>query len=134
MKAQFATIEAMISLVLVASAMTFVSSQTNSATANFNAQRSMLQRSAALYDIVNALRQNLTANNCLSELYLTNQSGCMQNLTETYAKIFGLSSAEIAGTEGQLQNNTQNTTSSCVSLFLVQANLTSNVCILANSW
>lgn len=132
MKAQFALIEAAISLVLVASAIGFVSSQTNLMTANFNEQSGLLQRNAALYDMVNVLRQNTTANNCLSVLFLENQSGCIQNLTKTYAEALGLDSIEIATVAEQPQN-TQNASGACFAVSLNEANLTGSVCVIASN-
>jgi hypothetical protein len=132
MKAQFALIEAAISMVLIASAVGFVSSQMNVVTANFNEQEGALQRSAALYDMVNVLRQNMTANNCLSAIYMTNQSGCMQNLTEFYAKLLGLSSMELTKALSQ-QQSTENASEACFAVFLSEVNLTSSVCMIARN-
>ena len=60
MKAQFATIEAGIALVLVVSAIGFVSSIVNSSTASLEAQSAGLQSRIALYDVINALEHNAT--------------------------------------------------------------------------
>lgn len=125
--------EATVSLVLVVSAITFVSAQLNASTANLGAQRNVLQRSAALYDVLNTLRRNASSNNCLSLFYLTSQTACIRNLTEAYATVLGLHSLEVRPANAQNLNYTQNATSICMLIFLEEANHTSRVCVVVES-
>ena len=132
MKAQLATIEAAISLALVVSTITFVSSQTNLATANLDAQKALLQRNAALYDITNALEQNASDNNCIAGYY-SNQNTCVARLSQNFSEIFGLE--EVSITIGGSQNDSYGaaTSKACTDLLLLETNKSQSVCIAVSN-
>lgn len=127
MKAQFATIEAGMALAMIASAIAFVSTWSNSSTAGLDAQSASLQRSVAIYDIFNALERNATYNVCVSQLYLGNETGCLGGIEGFFAGIFGMTSVRI-GMAGA-SSSEQNSTGACASMRLQAANATASVCV-----
>jgi uncharacterized ion transporter superfamily protein YfcC len=122
MKAQFATIEAGIALVLVASAVGFASSLVNSSTASLASQSASLQKSIAVYDIFNALERNATYNACIAQLYLGNQTGCVAGAERYFDSVFGMNGIGILIGE-------QGAGDACATIPLSDANATAEVCI-----
>ncbi len=120
MKAQFATVEAGIALALVVSAVGFASSLVNSSTANLASQSASLQRSIAVYDIFNALRQNSTYNSCVLQLYDGGQAACVSGIEQNLSAIFGIGGISIGIGQGG---------SACSSVPLAGANSTAEVCV-----
>ncbi len=130
MRAQFATIEAGVSLVLIASAISFASAWTAYATAEAYAQSASLRRSMALYDILNALGRNATYNDCISLLYLGDGS-CAGSMQSGFAQIFEAKSVAV-GLVLSTQP-AQDSTGACTSMRLYLANVTANVCASVTS-
>lgn len=89
MKAQFAMIEAGIALATIVSAIIFVSGWVNSSTANLSSQSAALQRSVALYDMVNALERNATYAAC------SLQASCSASMEKNMSELFEAGSVSI---------------------------------------
>ncbi len=131
MKAQFATVEAAISLALVIPAIISVSNQINLQNANLQAQRNSAIRNAALYDVFAVFAYNSAANGCLSLVYSINSS-CSSGLLQNYTSLLGVGSITVE--TGQFQQaGAANMTAACVPIPLRQANKTENVCISVSS-
>ncbi len=133
MKAQFAIIEATVSLAIVVSAIVFVSNTINLTNSGFQIQQSGLRRSIAIYDVINLLVRNATANNCLARASETNQSLCLKSFIRNCSAIFGLRYLNIKNTGARSANYTSNSTQSCVQIYVQGANQTKDVCVVATS-
>ncbi|MHB1830362.1 MAG: hypothetical protein ACYCO0_03125 [Candidatus Micrarchaeaceae archaeon] len=96
MKAQFATLEVLLSLAIVisaASATSYIISRSGYA---FNAEHEAISRSAAAYDFIMQLTQNLTSEECLA-ITESNGSSCMDNYTQYYRYVYGIKRIGVIG-------------------------------------
>jgi hypothetical protein len=128
MKAQFAVIESMLCLVLIASALSFISLNMNTTNMEMGSTRKSALESMAAHDILELIEQNETANDCITTLYATNGSGCATALSENFSSIFGLSGISFA-----FGNSTLNNTVGCAEVLLQSTNKTEKVCITGSS-
>jgi len=90
MKAQFATIEAIIGLLLVVAALAFARVAINSHNGNAYVSRQAAASDFAAYDLINQLSQNASAMSCIDN-YSVGDAPCL----EYYKPIYGLSSFDI---------------------------------------
>ncbi len=127
MKAQFAMIESVLSLFAILSAVSVVASQTNANALNINVQKSALQRAVAVYDIMNAIEANASANACV-----LSSSGCKGALAAEYIRAFGIGS--VAFTFGGSQSNSsyENSTERCLPIGVLGTNATIETCVTAS--
>ncbi len=129
MKAQFATIEASISLVIIAMVISSISAWTSSATISAYSQSAALRRSMAIYDVLNSIEQNATYNYCVSQIYAGNRS-CAASMESAFADMLSVRNVTV-GFIAALQ--AQNRTVGCVAMRLNYADLTTTVCAGAYS-
>ncbi|MDE1827857.1 MAG: hypothetical protein KGH65_01715 [Candidatus Micrarchaeota archaeon] len=122
MKIQFATIEAMISLLLALSFSTFYAFQMNENTAAAYAALTNLGDSAGIYDISQQISFNSNLRSCILEKNLS----CVRGYLYQYSKILNLkASLEVNGTIiGNLSGNSQ---SGCFPL--IQDMINQTICI-----
>ncbi|MDE1850572.1 MAG: hypothetical protein KGH54_02130 [Candidatus Micrarchaeota archaeon] len=96
MKIQFATIEAMVSLLLALSFATFYAFQTNESVSSAYTVLTNLRSSTAIYD----LSQQIDSNSALRSCILEEDYPCARTYLYQYAKVLGLKkvSLEVNGT------------------------------------
>jgi hypothetical protein len=133
MRAQFATIEALISLLAVLFVITFVSAQISLSNRTAYFARSGLVQGMAVYDAFDQIADNSSANRCASLAVATEDAPCLAGMVASYKEAFGLRefsvvlagvSAGDAGVDG---------TRVCAPVRLASLNETSEVCIIASS-
>jgi len=132
MKAQFATIEAAFALMLITSAVSFVSWQMSQSSMNLDASRKETLREIAAYDLLNQLARNRSANDCIADLYAGQNIGCVSYLEDIYQNTLGHERVELslnAVSEGLAGNSTQR----CMSFRIQKLNTTKEVCVLIKS-
>ncbi len=122
MKAQFATIEAIISLVLAASVVSFAYTQLNGETSAFASSARQLRSSAAAYDMLNLFAENATANACLGAYLLDSSAQCMQSIADDYGAELHVGGMSVSA--NTLANST------CGDIRLVAVNTTQRVCVV----
>lgn len=89
MRAQFATIEALISLAIVLSASTFVAQSISMNAANIYSESERLRASVAAYDLIGQIEGNFSTRTCIASL--GNVTGaCASNLLNLYEKAYGM--------------------------------------------
>ncbi len=133
MRAQFATIEAILAMFLVLSAVSFVSVGISLGDRNYYSESGKLVQSIAIYDAADQIAKNLSANDCIALSGAGNNPACARNLTESYKTAFGLSQFEIVAAGFAIGNSTKNSTTSCFPIFFESANATCEVCLIASS-
>ncbi len=90
MRAQFATIEALMALTLALSTATAISQALGTYQHDYNSQYSNLSMAVAAHDFIQQMSSNATAQYCMDG-YAQDHSGCMSNYTGYYMSVYGLS-------------------------------------------
>ena len=127
MKAQFAMIESVLSLFAILSAVSLVASQANANALNLNVQKSALQRAVAVYDIMNVIEANASANSCVFS-----SSGCKDALAAEYSRAFGIGSMAFALGGSQSNSSYENSTERCLPVGVLGTNETIETCVTAS--
>jgi hypothetical protein len=125
LKAQFATIEAMFSLLAILSAVSLVASQLSQSTSELGAQRVRMREAMAAYDLINEVQHNSSANECISSLYSSNGAACAEKISEDYSAIFGIGGVNISFPSRQ----NASAAGKCFPLLMRRINKTGNLCI-----
>jgi hypothetical protein len=125
-KAQFATIEAMLSLLAILSAVSLVASQINHSTAELGAQRIRMREAMAAYDLINEIQHNSSANECIMSLYSSDDAACAEKISNDYSAIFGIGGINLSF----VSQPNASTTGKCVPLLMQRINKTGNLCIV----
>ena len=128
MRAQFAMIESTLSLFAILSAVSIVASQMNANAMELSSGRDGIQRAIAVYDIMNALEKNASANACVFS-----SPECGDALASDYCRAFAVNS--IAFFLGGSQPNTSlvNSTEKCSLVDSFATNETEELCVVAGS-
>ncbi len=92
MKAQFATIESIISLMIVISSLSLYARTLPSMQEYLIHAGQNASRAAASYDFINQILENTSTYNCVTS---QNPSYCMQNYSKYYKEIYGIRSIGI---------------------------------------
>lgn len=121
MKAQFATTEAIVSLLLAASIVSFAYVQLSGATAAFASSTKQMQNGAAAYDLLNLFARNATANTCLGVYLLHGNSSCVQSIAGAYGAELGVAGIRVG--------NNASATSACGTILLLAGNVLQRVCV-----
>ncbi len=125
--------EAFISLLVVLSAISFVSWEISLNNFNVYAARSRLAQSMAAYDAAEQIAANRSTNGCVALARSTGDASCLGAVMESYREAFGLRHFELAFPGLSIGNATGNGTSECVPIRFTSLNETSEVCIFAGS-
>ncbi len=123
MKAQFATIEALVSLALVASTVSFAYAQLNGANSAYASGTGLLHDHAAAYDVLNVFARNATANACLGASLPSLSSGCLSSLLSEYGAVLHVGTLQISASGPA--------NSTCGEIRLMQENVSQYVCVAA---
>lgn len=131
MRAQFATIEALISLVIVLSVSTFVARSISVNAANIYSESERLKASAADYDLLGQIEGNFSTRTCIASLSNVTDA-CVAKLLDLYEKAYGMHfSLAVAGI--RLGDAVSDGTTECVQMNLSAANGFEAVCV-GESW
>ena len=103
MKAQFATIEALVALSITLSTILLTESLLNLSAFTFNHQNSELKLIAAVYDIESQITQNSTISTCINRSY--NKTSCLKNFTVYYDALYGISKINVISNGTFTPNN-----------------------------
>lgn len=95
MKAQFATIEAIMALLVVIAVAAFTGNAINRLNTDAYSAREALASSFAVYDFLNQASSNRSLEECMA-LYLTGNQTCASGYLEIYRSLYGLRSFGIA--------------------------------------
>lgn len=131
MRAQFATIEAIASLLVVLSAISFVSGEISLNNANVYASHSGVAQSMAAYDFFRQIADNESANGCIALARMTGDSACLDALVESYKEAFGIGQLEVALPGLQAGDAAGGGARECAPIRFVPLNDTAEVCVLA---
>jgi hypothetical protein len=131
MRAQFATIEALISLLAILSVISFVSGEIFLNTRGVCAARSRAIQSMAAYDAAEQIAGNWSTNECVASAHAAGASPCLATLLESYREAFGIRHFELAFQGFSVGNATANDTPECLPIRFVSLNVTDEVCIIA---
>lgn len=96
MKAQFATLEALLSLAIAISAASATGYIIASSGYAFNAQREVISRSAAAFDFIMQVTQNRTSEECLA-IAESNGSNCLDSYMQYYRYVYGIKHIGVIG-------------------------------------
>jgi hypothetical protein len=132
MRAQFATIEALVSLLVVLSAVSFVSWEISLNTRSVGAERSRIAQSMAAYDFFEQIAENKSTNDCAALSSATRNAGCLNTTIDLYKEAFGISQFGVA-LPGLSVGNATGGVEECLPIHLSSLNLTSEVCITEGS-
>ncbi len=101
MRLQFATIEAVVSLIIAVSATSAAAAMINNYQHYYSMERSNASASSAAYDLLNQLSQNSVAAQCIG-----NASAAVCNFSAYYDRIYGISGIGIVSVGGHPHNYT----------------------------
>ncbi|VVB77049.1 Uncharacterised protein [uncultured archaeon] len=92
MRAQFATVEALLAVTAILSAASFMSASMSEDRSAMYFERSRLVQSAAVYDLSNYLARNRSANDCLAH----SDAACANAIVGNYESVFGIENISVA--------------------------------------
>lgn len=131
MRAQFATFEALISLLVILSVISFVSVEISINNSGVNAATSRAIQSMATYDVAEQIAGNWSTNGCIASIRATGNAACLTALLEDYQEAFRIRHFELVFPGFSVGNSTSNDTSNCVPIHFASLNMTDETCIIA---
>lgn len=131
MRAQFATMEALISLLIVLFAISFVSAEVSLNGKSVLASRSGLVQGMAVYDAFEQITRNASANGCVALASRSGGSPCLDKMVESYKEAFGMRRFGVALPGLSAGDPAANGTLECIPVRFPSLNETDEVCIAA---
>ena len=113
MKAQFATMESLISLSLIISFIALGSMAINMSNTSFYANSKSLNTNIAAYDFVQQLHQNSSFGYCMSEKNSSERYSCAENYMNLYKAVYGESNLMFAAGNATLGYSNRSTSKTC---------------------
>jgi hypothetical protein len=108
MKAQFATIEAIISLLLVVVFIGFAQTTINNSNGREYSARQLLVSNLASYDFINQISENYSSGECMNS-YIAGNGTCLSRYMQDYISIYGLSSFRVIFGKGNFSEEGKTT-------------------------
>ncbi len=133
MRAQFATVEALISLLAILSTISLVSGSISLNSSSVHAAQSKVVQGMAVYDAAEQIAGNVSTNECVALAHETGDASCLNGIIESYKEAFGLRHFGLAFPGISVGNATGNDTSECVPIEFASLNGTEEVCIMAGN-
>lgn len=130
MKAQFATIESLISLSLIIAFIYFGSTLLNGSNASFYSSSKTLSLNAAGYDFVHQLYQNQTFDYCFSQVNSSARYACIENYLKEYAAVYQTNNIAFVVGNATFGNSSQTNSILCAQFAGIQAGITT--CLLGS--
>ena len=131
MRAQFATMEALASLLVAISAISFVSAEISLNSNVVYVARSRLTQDMAMYDVFKQMAENRTTNGCVSLASATGDARCLDAVVDSYRAVFGIKRFYVALPGASAGSTAGNGTRECVPVRLASLNGTGEVCVIA---
>lgn len=101
MKAQFATIEAIVSLLLTIAVIGFVQMTINNSNGREYSARQLLAANLASYDFISQISENQSVAECVNS-YIIGNKKCLLNYIQEYVSIYGLNSFRVVLGDGSI--------------------------------
>lgn len=121
--------EALVSLLVVLSAVSFVSWEISLNNGSVGAGRSRVEQSIAAYDFFEQIAENKSTNACASLAVATGNAQCMNATIKSYEEAFGIGQFGVA-LPGASVGNATGGTRECVPIRFASLNSTDEVCVI----
>ncbi|MDE1825073.1 MAG: hypothetical protein KGH61_03285 [Candidatus Micrarchaeota archaeon] len=127
-KAQFAFIESLISLVLVITSLYYISMGISNAVSAWYSGKQELSANVAIYDFSYETAQNSSMNSCISSIFSTPNQSCINHYISEYKKIYGINLLELKAPRAAFGDQVKHGVTGC--LAFSESNSIEPLCII----